>query len=85
MRQKWFDVVAAISLAACEHGTCMFIPAPQPVGFTAQPTECEHETGLPPWFACDRQADGGQSAASNGSRARTGTISRFGLGVAQND
>ena len=35
MRQKWFDVVAAISLATCEHGACMFIPAPQPVGFTA--------------------------------------------------
>jgi hypothetical protein len=46
MRQKWFDVVAAISLAACEHGACMFIPAPQPVGCTAQPTGCEHETGL---------------------------------------
>ena len=46
MRQKWFDVVAAISLAACEHGACMFIPAPQPVGFAAQPTGCGHETGL---------------------------------------
>ena len=39
MRQKWFDVVAAISLATCKHGACMFIPAPRPTG-------CEHETGL---------------------------------------
>jgi hypothetical protein len=39
MRQKWFDVVAAISLAAREHGACMFVPAPLPTG-------CEHETGL---------------------------------------
>ena len=46
MRQKWLDVVAAIRLAACEHGACMFVPAPQPVGFTAQATGCEHETGL---------------------------------------
>lgn len=46
MRQKWLDVVAAIRLAACEHGAGMFFPAPQPVGFTAQATGCEHETGL---------------------------------------
>ncbi len=38
MRQKWLDVVAAISLATCEHGACMFIPAPRPVVLTAQPT-----------------------------------------------
>src|ERR1700730_10041814 len=69
MRQKWLDVVATIRLAECEHDTCMFIAAPRPVGFTAQPTGCEHETGLPPWFACDRQADGRQSAASDGGRA----------------
>jgi len=39
MRQKWLDVVAAISLAACKHAACMFIPA-------TRPTACEHETGL---------------------------------------
>ena len=46
MRQKWLDVVAAISLATCKHAASMFVPAPQSVGFTAQPTGCEHETGL---------------------------------------
>jgi len=55
MRQKWFDVVAAISLAPCERAACMFIAAPRPVGFAARATGREHETGLPPWFACDRQ------------------------------
>jgi hypothetical protein len=37
MRQKWLDVVATIRLATCGRGTCMFVPAPQPVGFAVEP------------------------------------------------